>query len=86
MGLLFKFVWGSKVCLTGWSAYKACVGDNSNTFICVISVTYFFVLFLASLVSWKSIPKPREIDALEGEYLRRLEEGILSEIPNEKQE
>ena len=84
MSFLFKFVWGSKVCLLGWGAYKACVIENSNPFICFLSVSYFGVLVIASLFSWKGLPTPRQIDGMEGEYLRRLEEGMVT--PNEKPE
>lgn len=81
MSFLFKYVWTVKVCLTGWSAYKACVGDSSNIIICGMSVSYFLILLLASLcVSWKKIPKPQQLDGLEGEYLRRLEEGFSGEL------
>ena len=79
MSPLLKYVWGVKVCLTGWSAYKACVGDSSNILICGMSVSYFFILLLATLCSWKVLPKTVQIDALEGEYLRRLEEGLREE-------
>lgn len=84
MSLLFKYVWTVKVCLTGWSAYKACVGDSSNIFICGMSISYFLILVFATICTWRQFPKPRQLDGLEGEYLRRLEEGILQE-PNSKQ-
>ncbi len=84
MSFLFKFVWGTKVCLMGWSAYRACVGDNSNPFICFLSVSYFGVLALATFCSFKGLPTPRQIDGMEGEYLRRLEEGMIT--PNDKPE
>lgn len=85
MSFLFKYVWTVKVCLTGWSAYKACVTDSGNLLICGMSVSYFLVLLLATLcVPWKKMPKPQQFDGLEGEYLRRLEEGF-SEQRNVKQ-
>ena len=84
MSILFRYVWFTKVCLTGWSAYKACVGDNSNTFICIMSVSYFGILFMATICSWRSLNKPRQLENMEAEYLRRLEEGVAME--NEKPE
>jgi hypothetical protein len=80
MSLLFKYVWAVKVSLTGWNAYRACVGDSSNIFICGISTSYFLILLLATLYSCRRFEKPRQIDGIEGEYLRRLEEGIGHEI------
>lgn len=77
MSYLLKYVWTVKVCLTGWSAYKACMGEN--TIICVMSSSYFLILCFATLCSWKTFQRPREIDNLEAEYLRRLEEGILDQ-------
>ena len=79
MSLLLRYIWLSKVCLTGWSAYKACVGENPNIFICFLSGSYFFVLVFATIVGWKTFHVVRRIDGMEGEYLRRLEEGILNE-------
>lgn len=76
MSLLFKYVWAVKVTLTGWNAYRACVGDTSNVFICGISTSYFLILLLATLCSYHRFGKSKEIDTLEGDYLRRLEEGI----------
>ena len=86
MGFLLRYVWFAKVSLTGWSAWRACYGDNANTFICFLSSSYFIVLFLATVMSWRTFHKPKQIDALEGEYLRRLEEGIAFSEPNEKPE
>jgi hypothetical protein len=86
MSLLLRYVWFTKVCLTGWSAWKACYGDGANGFICFLSGSYFVVLFLATFVSWKSFTMPRRIDNLEGEYLQRLEEGMAFEEPNQKPE
>ena len=81
MSLLFKYVWFTKVCLTGWSAYKACSGESSNQIICGMSASYFLILLLATVcTTWKRAPRPQHLDALEGEYLRRLEEGIDSQI------
>jgi len=82
MGILFQYIWTAKVCLLGWSTVKAC--SNDNGFICGISLSYFCILLLATVWNVKGLPKPREIDAMEGEYLRLLEEGTgLSE--NRKQ-
>jgi hypothetical protein len=51
-----------------------------------MSVSYFLVLLLATLCSsCKQMPKPQQFDSLEGEYLRRLEEGF-SEVKNRKEE
>lgn len=66
-----------KLCLTGWGAYKACVGDSSNGIICGISCLYFLILCLASCSRCKYLPKRQEIDTLEGMYLKELEEGLL---------
>lgn len=78
MGLVLRLVWGAKVCLTGWSAYRACSSDVGVPVICGLSVFYAGVLVLATVCSWKRIPKPRDLDVLEGEYLRQLEEGFGS--------
>ena len=86
MSFLLRYIWFTKVCLTGWSAWRACYGDNANSFICFLSSSYFLVLFFATLMSWKTFSKPKQIDALEGEYLRRLEEGMAFTEPNEKPE
>jgi hypothetical protein len=82
MTFLFKFVWGTKVCLMGWSAYRACAAEDSQPFICALSVSYFAVLALATLCSWKGLPTPKQIDGMEADYLRRLEEGMTRD--NEK--
>ena len=79
MGLVLRLVWGAKVCLTGWSAYRACTSESGLPVICGLSVFYFGVLALATACSCKGIPRPKDLDALEIEYLRRLEEGVLSE-------
>ncbi len=79
MSYLFRYVWAAKVCLTGWSTYKACMGDSSNLFICGISSSYFFILVFATLCSFRWAPKPKDLDNLEGEYLRRLEEGFVEQ-------
>jgi len=84
MSILIRYIWCTKVCLTGWSAYKACTGDGANTFICFLSSSYFVVLVLATLASWKTFQTPQKLDSLEGQYLRRLEEGVAFETPNEK--
>lgn len=84
MSLLFRYVWFTKLCLTGWSAYKACVGDNP--IICFMSASYFIVLVFATACSWRTFGQPRRLDAMEGEYLRRLEEGVAFELPNQKPE
>jgi len=76
MSYLFRYVWAAKVCLTGWSTYRACVGESSNLFICGISSSYFLILLFATLCTCRWAPKPQELDNLEGEYLRRLEEGF----------
>lgn len=84
MSFLLRYVWFSKVCLTGWSTWKACYGDNANSFICFLSSSYFLILVFATLVSWKTFQKPKQIDGLEGEYLQRLEEGLRKEVPSVK--
>jgi hypothetical protein len=86
MSLLLRYVWFTKVCLTGWSAYRACVGDSSNVVICFMSVTYFGILCFATVITWKTFVKPRQIENLEGEYLRRLEEGVGFGDSNQKPE
>ncbi len=86
MSLLIRYVWCTKVCLTGWSAYKACAGDSANSFICFLSSSYFIVLVLATLTSWKSFRTPQKLDSLEGQYLRRLEEGMAFDTQNQKPE
>ena len=79
MGLVLRLVWGAKVCLTGWSAYRACTTDSGLPVICGLSVFYFGILVLATACSCKGVPKPQDLDALEADYLRRLEEGVLSQ-------
>lgn len=86
MSLLLRYVWFTKVCLTGWSAYRACYGDSSNGIICFMSVTYFGILCFATILSWKTFSKPKQIDNLEVEYLRRLEEGLSLTESNQKPE
>ena len=84
MSLLIRYVWCTKVCLTGWSAYKACAGESANSFICFLSSSYFVVLLLATLASWKSFRTPQKLDSLEGQYLQRLEEGLTLDDTDEK--
>ncbi len=84
MSFLLRYVWFTKVCLTGWSTWKACYGDNANSFICFLSSSYFVILVLATLISWKSFRKPQELERLEGDYLQRLEEGLSSQSTNVK--
>ena len=79
MSYLFRYVWAAKICLTGWSTYRACVGESSNFFICGISSSYFLILLFATLCSFQGAPKPRQLDNLETEYLRRLEEGLADQ-------
>ena len=86
MSALLRYVWFSKMCLTGWSTWKACYGDNSNSFICFLSSSYFFVLVFATLVSWKSFRLPRKVDGLEEEYLKRLEEGFAFQEEKTREE
>jgi hypothetical protein len=86
MSILLRYIWVSKVCLTGWSAYKACTGENANMIICFLSGSYFFVLVFATLVGWKSFHTIRKIDGMEGDYLRCLEEGLTFHDTNRKQE
>jgi hypothetical protein len=74
MGLAFQYVWGTKVCLMGWSAYKTC--SNENGIICFISASYFLVLLLATFCTTQRLKRLREIDGMEADYLRRLEEGL----------
>lgn len=84
MSLLLRYVWFSKLCLTGWSTWKPCYGENANSFICFLSSSYFLVLVVATLFSWKSFQKPKQIDALEGEYLQKLEEGLIQKYSTVK--
>ena len=86
MSFLLRYVWFAKTTLAGWSAWRVCYGDNANSFICFLSSSYFMVLVFATLVSWRTFTKPRQIDSLEGEYLRRLEEGMAFSEPNQKPE
>jgi hypothetical protein len=51
-----------------------------------MSVSYFGILCVATIVSWKTFSKPKQIDNLEGEYLRRLEEGVGFGDSNQKPE
>lgn len=84
MSFLLRYVWFSKVCLTGWSTWRACYGDNANSFICFLSSSYFLILVLATLFTWKTFQKPKQIEALEGEYLQTLEEGLYPKSVNVK--
>jgi len=84
MGVLLQYIWGVKVILTGWSAYKACTGEYANPFICGLSTSYFVVLAIASCWTFKRMPTPREIDGMENQYLRDLEEGVFSGRMNVK--
>jgi hypothetical protein len=84
MSILIRYVWFAKVCLTGYSAFRSCYTENSNVFICFLSGSYFLIICLATLVGWKTFATPRKIDGLEGEYLRRLEEGLGMEEQNHK--
>lgn len=86
MRLLFQYVWFVKVCLTGWSAYRSCMAEYSNPIICGMSVSYFLILFLATLCSLRTLRTPRQLDGLEADYLRRLEEGLKHDLQNEKPE
>jgi hypothetical protein len=86
MSILIRYVWFAKVCLTGYSALKAWYTEDSNLFICFVSGSYFFVLLVATILGWKTFITPRKIDGLEGEYLRRLEEGLGLENQNHKPE
>jgi hypothetical protein len=83
MGLVLRYIWGTKICLMGWNAYKACYGDNGNAVICFLATSYFAVLVLATCFTCRGLPRPQDIDAMETEYLQKLEEGLAS---NEKQE
>jgi hypothetical protein len=80
MGFVLRYIWGTKVCLIGWNAYKACSGENGNAFLCFLASSYFVVLVLATLYPYRGIPKPQQIDALESEYLQKLEEGLSVEL------
>jgi len=84
MSILIRYIWCTKVCLTGWSAYKACSGEGTNPLICFLSSSYFVVLFLATIASWKTFQTPQNLDSLEGQYLRRLEEGVAFDTSNQK--
>jgi hypothetical protein len=84
MTVLFWYVWISKVALSGWSAYRVCYGSDTNPYICFFSSSYCAILVVATLFSCKGIPKPKQLDSLEGEYLRRLEEGMINS--NDKQD
>ncbi len=80
MGLVLRYIWGTKVCLLGWNAYKACYGDNGNAFICFLATTYFLILVFATCSTCRGVPNPQQIDALEAEYLQKLEEGLAIEV------
>ncbi len=84
MSFLLRYVWFTKVCLTGWSSWKACYGDNANSFICFLSSSYFVILVFATVIGWKSFRKPQQLDSLEGDYLQRLEEGLSLETSTVK--
>jgi hypothetical protein len=56
------------------------MGDPSNVFICGISSSYFMILLFATVCSCRCAPKPRQLDSLEEEYLRRMEEGFIKQI------
>ena len=82
MGHVLRVAWGAKLCLTGWSAYRACTGDNGPLVICGVSVVYFGLLVLATVCKGRGLPTPKEIDAIEDDYLCHLEKGF----GNEKQD
>lgn len=79
MTVLFRVVWGTKLCLIGWNAYQACGGEDAHPFICLLSVSYFVILGVATFCSWKALPTPKQLDAMEADYLYSLEEGLLGE-------
>ena len=84
MGLLLRFIWGTKVCLMGWNAYKACSSEQGYWIICGLSSSYFLALVLATFCAGMGFPSQKQVDGLEDEYLRRLEEGVSLE-ENRKQ-
>jgi hypothetical protein len=84
MGLVLNFIWGTKVCLMGWNAYKACTTDNAQWVICVLSSSYFLTLVFATACASCGFPSRTKVEGLEDEYLRRLEEGMGLE-ENQKQ-
>ena len=84
MGVLLHYVWSVKVLLTGWSAYRTCMAEDMNPFICGASSSYFLILLIASCFTFKRFPTPREIDGMENRYLRDLEEGVFSMRTNIK--
>ena len=76
MSILFRYVWGSKLCLIGWSTYRSCVTQDSPFVICGISLGYLVVLFVATAWTWKDCFYSKKLDTLETEYLQQLEEGL----------
>lgn len=84
MGLLLRFIWGTKVFLMGFNAYKACSSEQGQWILCVLSSSYFLALVLATFCAGCGFPSSKRIEGLEDEYLRRLEEGMSLE-ENRKQ-
>jgi len=76
MGLLLRFIWGTKLFLMGFNAYKACSSEQGQWILCSLSTSYFLALILATFCAGYGFPSPKKLDGLEDEYLRRLEEGI----------
>lgn len=80
MIVIQNIVWFCKIGILGINSYQVCFGDKYNIFMCGLSGTYFFILILATLLSNIHLfPKVREIESVEENYLRHLEEGIYNE-------
>lgn len=76
MGVIFQIVWGAKVALLGCSTFKVCSDAEGSWIVCGMSSIYFGILLLATLVSHKRLPTPKQLDRLERGYLSELEEGL----------
>jgi hypothetical protein len=76
MGIVLNFIWGTKICLMGLNAYKACSSESGQWVVCILSSSYFLTLVLATFCAGCGFPSATKVEGLEDEYLRRLEEGI----------
>ena len=69
------------------NTYQLCLGDKYNILMCGLSGTYFFILVLATILSSKHMfPSVRQIESVEDNCLRHLEEGIYNENVQLKKE
>ncbi len=78
---IFHIVWGCKVGILGFNTYAVCFGDKYQSFICLLSSTYFFILVLATFYRFKKI-RPRALENIEDIYIRELEEGMFNDTKN----